>query len=324
MSAANPSRLGQVNGAGDALALMLKVFSGEVLTAYQRESLFRGLHTIRTIASGKSAQFPATGQIQPYYHVPGEEILGERINANEKTINIEGMLIAPWFVANIDELLNHYDMRGVASAEIGQALAKIFDQNVSREFINAARVTTPNVAGVYPGDVLDGTLTTANYGTDGPTIFAGIQDANVLLDTRDVPRTGRFAVMDPTRYALLIKSEKPFDYRLNSGQTGLGGYAQGKVVLVDGLEVFKSNNYAKTNDMTAPLQPARRQHDYSTSQVTVAHRSAVGTVALQDVTMETQYDMRRQGTLMLGKYVCGHGELRPEASVELQSSAPAG
>jgi hypothetical protein len=38
--------------------------------------------------------------------------------------------------------------------------------------------------------------------------------------------------------------------------------------------------------------------------------------------MESAYDIRRQGTLMVGKYLVGHGELRPEAGVELRTGAP--
>lgn len=324
MSNANPSRLGQVNSSGDVLALMLKVFAGEVLTAFQRAALYRGLHTMRTIPNGKSAQFPAMGQFNnAYYHTPGEEILGEKINANEVLISIEGQLVAPAFIANIDEAMNHYDVRSIYSTEIGQALAKFFDQNVHRTFIKAARATTPTVNGVISGDVLDSTLTTANYATDGATLIAGLIDAGVLLDTRDVPRDRRFVTVDPARYALLVKSEKLASYDLNAGMSGNYGYVSGVVPGVDGSPIFKTNNYVKSDDRLSTILPSGRNLDFSTSQALLAHPSAAGTVALQDVTMESEYDIRRQGTLMLGKYICGHDKLRAEAAVELQSSAPA-
>ena len=51
-----------INGAtatdAEKLALALKVFSGETLTAFQRTSVTTGRVMERTIASGKSAQFP--------------------------------------------------------------------------------------------------------------------------------------------------------------------------------------------------------------------------------------------------------------------------
>jgi hypothetical protein len=55
MANATPSRSGQVNLAGDVDALFLKVFSGEVLTAFHRDNVFLGKSMVRTISSGKSA-----------------------------------------------------------------------------------------------------------------------------------------------------------------------------------------------------------------------------------------------------------------------------
>lgn len=324
MANANPSRLGQINQQGDALALFLKVFSGEVLTTFNREAYFRARHMTRTIASGKSAQFPAMGITTAYTHVPGDEILGQRVNAGERIINIEGLLLAPIFIPNIDEAMNHYDVRGPYGTDIAQALSKQYDQDVSRTIANAARLTVPNVNGVFPGDALASTFVNAAYATDGSVIGGGIYDAHVLLDERDVPLTGRHSVLRPVQYALLTKSGYALDTRFNGRRSDLGGVAEGTTKEIYGVAVDKTNNYAKTNNIGDTTQPVSRRHDYSTSQGMVWHESAAGTVALQDVTMESEYDMRRQGFLTLGKYICGHGELRPEAAVELQSAAPAG
>lgn len=341
MADATPSRLGQINGAGDALALFLKVFSGEVLTTFTREAVYRPLHLTRTIASGKSAQFPTTGIITGYTHNPGDEILGNRINADERVINIEGLLIAPAFVPNIDEAMNHYDYRGIYSDAIALALSKSYDQDVGRTFSNAARQTTPNVKGVFLNDTLASTETNALFGTDGPTLFNGIYDGMVTLDQRDIPMSDRNIIVDPLRYSLLVKSEKPIDRRFNPDGS-LGGYASGTVEMIRGGRITRTNNYPGLNDFTGwttvggvptyvgtgggvnPYQPASRQHDYSTSRAQIAHRSVAGTVALQDVTMEGEYDMRRQGWLMIGKYLTGHDWLRPEGAYELLSAAAAG
>jgi len=49
-----PSRPGN-DGSGDARALFLKVFSGEVLTAFNQKQVMMDKHFVRTIESGKSA-----------------------------------------------------------------------------------------------------------------------------------------------------------------------------------------------------------------------------------------------------------------------------
>lgn len=318
MANESPSRPGQINSAGDPLAIFLKVFSGEVLAAFNRESAYRPRHMVRTIANGKSAQFPATGLALAQYHSPGAEILGQSINQNERIISIEDLLIAPIFVANIDEAMAHYDYRAPYSDQIGQALAKFYDANVSRVITMAARNGAAAVTGL-PGGT---SLTDADYPTDGTKLYGAVFNAGVQLDANDVPQSDRFAGFKPVQYALIVRSEKPINRDLNP--EGNGSIASGVVYSINGIPIFKSNNMAQTNDIAATNQPPSRQHDFSTVQGQVFHRGAAGTVQLQDITMESAYDPRRQGTLMLGKYLVGHGPLRNEASVEIRSANPAG
>ena len=60
--------------------------------------------------------------------------------------------------------------------------------------------------------------------------------------------------------------------------------------------------------------------NFATTVASVFHKSAVGTVKLKDLKMESEYDIRRQGTLMVGKLAYGHGILRPEAAVEIKTA----
>ena len=55
MTNATVTRLGQVNAANAADALFLKVFSGEVLSSFERSAATLDKHFVRTISSGKSA-----------------------------------------------------------------------------------------------------------------------------------------------------------------------------------------------------------------------------------------------------------------------------
>ena len=51
----SPSRVGLVEGNSDNNELFLKKFSGEILQTFEESNVFKALHTIRTIESGKSA-----------------------------------------------------------------------------------------------------------------------------------------------------------------------------------------------------------------------------------------------------------------------------
>lgn len=323
MSNSNPSRLGQVNSAGDVLALMLKVFSGEVLTAFQRESLMKNFVIRRTINNGKSAQFPVLGIAQARQHQPGTEILGQKLNANERVINIEGLNISDVFISNIDEWMNHYDVRGPHATELGQALAKLRDQNAIHTVANAARVTAANVKGVYPNDTLASTVINALFATDGSVLVNGMYDGIVQFDIRDIPMSDRFALVRPIQHALAVKSGLLTNVEINGLATDLGGLVTGQVKAVNNVPIYKTNNYTAVDDRTSEIQPGIRQKDYSTSQFLLGHKSSTGELMLKDMVMESEYDMRRQGTLMLGKFISGNDVLRPEAAFEGQSAAPA-
>lgn len=316
MADALVSRLGQANATGDPKALFLKVFSGEVLTAFDRQSAFRQRHMVRVINSGRSAQFPVTGLAAAQYHTPGAEILGQNIRANERVINIDDMIIAPVFIANIDEAMNHYDVRSIYSNEIGQALAKLYDQNVARAGILAARGAS--VVTGLPGGTAS---TNAAFANDGTVLWQGIFNSGITLDANDVPNADRSAFIRPVQYALVVMSEKPIDTDINP--EGNGSIASGTVRRINNIELVKTNNLVSTDDRTNTGVNSNLRADFSPTQVLVAHRGAMGTVQLQDVALESGYDMRRQGTLMVGKYLVGQGALRPEAAVELRSGAPA-
>jgi hypothetical protein len=40
-----------------------------------------------------------------------------------------------------------------------------------------------------------------------------------------------------------------------------------------------------------------------------------------DLAVESEYDIRRQGTLIVAKYAVGHGYLRPDCAVELKTTS---
>lgn len=54
-----PALFGRGQHASDNTNLFLKVFGGEVLTAFQERILTLDKHNVRSIASGKSAQLEA-------------------------------------------------------------------------------------------------------------------------------------------------------------------------------------------------------------------------------------------------------------------------
>ena len=317
MSNATPSRLGAINGGSDKDELFLKVFAGEVLTAFAEKNVLMDKHTVRSIASGKSAQFPVTGNFSAAYHTPGNEILGESMNHAERVITIDDLLIANTFIANIDEAKNHYDVRANYSRKLGEALANTADKHLFQVGVLAARAATTVTGGQGGSRIVD-----ADFLTSSDDLIAGLFAAAQKFDEKDVPEDERYAFVRPAQYYALAQNTKV----LNKDWGGAGAYADGKVLRIAGLTIVASNHLPSTNittGVTAGGTPVRYAVDARTTAALVLQKEAVGTVKLLDLAMESDYDIRRQGTLMVAKYAMGHGILRPECAIELATGAVA-
>jgi len=305
MANATVSRTGQVNSAGDATALFLKVFAGEVLTSFSNANVMMDKHMVRTIANGKSAQFPVIGTATASYHTPGTEITGQSIKGNERVITIDDLLIADVFMANIDEAMAHYDLRSPYANELGIVLANTMDANIQQVMALAARASA-TVTGGNGGTQ----LTNAGYATTGSTIASGIFEAAQVLDEKNVPSQDRKCNLKPAQYYLLAQTTSV----LNKDWGGQGSYSEGSVIKVADVEIVKTNQLPSTVVATGPTA---YQGTFTNTSGLVYHPSAVGTVKLLDLAIEDQYDVRRQGSLVVAKYAVGHGILRPECAVEL-------
>ena len=314
MANATVSRLGQVNASGDVNALFLKVFSGEVLATFQRENQMLGMTSVRQIASGKSAQFPVIGTTSSGYHTPGNEITGSSIKHAEKTINIDDLLLSSAFLSNLDEAKNHYDVRSTYTAEMGRALANTVDQNLLQLAVLGARGSA-TITGGNGGKV----VTDADADTNADSLIASIFECAQALDEKDVPSTDRFCIVKPAVYYKLVQNDKILN-RDFGGQNGV--YSDGTVIKVAGVNIVKANTavsaFANVSQVTGTNNTYHG--NFSTTVAVVFHKSAIGTVKLMDLGMESEYDIRRQGNLMVAKMALGHGILRPESACEIKKS----
>ena len=126
-------QIGKNQGKGetgtDALALFRKVFGGEVLTAFERQAKTLSKVMVRTISSGKSAQFPVMGRTSARYLKQGESLDKDRkdIKHAERVITIDGLLATDVLIYDIEDAMNHYDVRAEYSKQMGEALAMATD-----------------------------------------------------------------------------------------------------------------------------------------------------------------------------------------------------
>lgn len=314
MANATVSRLGQVDQVGDVSALFLKVFAGEVITSFETSTILKPLTRQRVIQSGKSASFPAIYKADAEYHTPGTEIVGDNISHNEVVITIDDLLISHAFIANIDEAMNHYDVRSPYSQELGLALALAYDKNVARNIARAARGSA-----LFVGDTGGSQITDADSDTSDTSLAASIWAAKQSMEEKDVPvdSTTVTAALKPAQWYLLAQENTLV---LNRDVGGDGSYSQGKFSMIGGVDVVKSNALPWVDSSSDTSIPTSYRLNMANTTALVFTEAAAATVQLLGLGMESEYDIRRQGNLMVAKYAVGHGPLLNKCAVEIITS----
>lgn len=315
--------------------LFLKLWSGEVQAAFDANTVLRERTRVRTISSGKSAQFPAIGKTIAEYHSSGTELTGYSIKQDERVLTIDDMLVSHTFIADIDEAKNHYDVRGEFTNQMGRALALTYDRNLfaaaGKEILSpSASLADQGVAeaininaavtGVVDADADQTTNTVAE-------LIDAIYLAAQKLDEKFVPESDRFVYVSPAVYYGLVQNDKILnrDFVANNGD-----YADASVLRVAGMQVVKTTNMAVNHGSSPQIGGNDRFPDFrsqynadmSSFLALIMHPEALGTVQLMGLGSESSYDPRRLGTLMVSKMAVGHGVLRPECMIGITGNAP--
>lgn len=265
--------------ANDARSMFLKLYAGEVLTAFQSKNIMMPLHRVRTISKGKSAQFPMTGKYRDAaYHTPGAEIVPTASKQGERIVSIDDLLVNAQFIPNIDEAMSHYDVRSIYTQEAGFGLSKVADQNILRLAIKAALCESKAMAALSTGapmiqdyrefddedftqNVVIGATndgnTNASAGRDPQKIAQAIMDAKRILTNKNVPGDP-FIVLANDVYFDMFKVDSSDALNslaiFNRDIGGGGSPIAGAVPQILGMPVYVTNHlgsYATTEATSA-------------------------------------------------------------------------
>lgn len=321
---------GKGQSASDKLALFLKVFGGEVLTAFARTSVTTSRHMVRSISSGKSAQFPVLGRTQAAYLAPGENLDDKRkdIKHTEKVITIDGLLTADVLIYDIEDAMNHYDVRSEYTSQLGESLAMAADGAVLAEIAglcNLASTSDENIAGLGTATVIETTQAKTAL-TDqvalGKEIIAALTKARAALTKNYVPASDRVFYCDPDSYSAILAALMPNA----ANYAALIDPERGSIRNVMGFEVVEVPHLTAGGAGTSREGTSDQKHAFpagvgggnKVAKVNVIglfmHRSAVGTVKLRDLALERARRANFQADQIIAKYAMGHGGLRPEAA----------
>ena len=307
-------------------ATYLKLFSGELFKAYESATIARDTVQRRTLKNGKSLQFIFTGRMQAAYHTPGEPILGSGDPpVAEKTIQCDDLLISSAFVYDLDETLAHYSLRSEISAKIGHALAEAYDKKVFRTIAKAAREAHPITAspGPEPGGTQIELGATKEY--NAQALVDAFFEAAAVLDEKNLPKTGRTAILNPRQYYALVSQVSSNilnrDYGNSQGNLNSG---EG-LVEIAGISIKRSNNLPFLAGTVNAVSGENNDYsgDFSTHCGLIYQRDAAGIVeAVGPQVQVTSGDVSvlYQGDVMVGRLAMGVGTLNPAGAIELTSA----
>ena len=305
------SNPGQKLSAGDRDALFMKVFSGEVLTAFARNTVMMSRHQVRTIDHGKSASFAVMGRTRAKYLAPGNSLDDQRkkFEHTEKVIAIDGLLTADCLITDIDDAMNHYDVRVEYSRQLGEALAQSADCAIINELANMAAkdATVPeNIPDNGTGaDKVKGTGKAFEFATGlelsqsaeyGNKIIEGLLAARAAFTKNYVPMGDRYCLLTPEGYSALIKALMPD----SANYQALFDPNSGKLQTICGFEVIEVPHLL--NDGVDGKHTLNAKYTDAGLQGIVFHRSAVGTVKLKDLAMERARRAEYQADQIIAKY----------------------
>lgn len=251
------------------------------------------------------------------YHVPGSEILGQVAPQSERVISIDSLLISHRFIDNLDEKMAHFETRSKYAKMMGQRLALKFDNVVMRNLYLAAS-SAATITGTNGGLVItDAGLISATAATKFAAWETALFQAAENFDNKNV--TGKkYCILKPADYYFLVKyiSANGFSAIHKDYSNNNGSYADGTVFNIAGIELVKSPMLADQD------YSADTYHKINCTGVKalVFTEDAVGTVKLMDISLQSEWDIRRQGTLMVASYAMGHGVLQPECAVAFKSA----
>ena len=308
--------------------LLLTMFSGEVLNVFRDKNMMLAKSRVMNVGAGRDFQFPRLGQADTAYHVRGESILNgskylSEIESTDVIIPVDKVLLSSVFVDNWDELVTHFETRSEYSYQLGAALARKMDKQLFAMAVDHALSAAGSPFNVAENAAkTDSTIInkTGVNGTDSAAM-GKLEDAMVeaaaAFAAKDVPMDDVTFFIRPDQYYALQKHGALLD--TNYGNAGNGSQAGGAIFRGYGFNIEWTNHLPSA----AVAAETGENGDYAATKGVTAlamDRGAIGTVMRQSVQTETDYQVERQGTLLVSKIVCGHGILRPECLATIHDS----
>lgn len=286
------------------------------------------------------------GRTSAHYLKAGQSLDDKRkeIKHSEKTISIDGLLTTDVLIYDIEDAMNHYDVRSEYSRQLGEAMAMAADTANYAEMAklvnlkNTSGAQAENIKGLGQSPVIyvgKGTIDLGQPSKLGEAVIQGLTQARAEFTKNYIPTGDRTFFTSPDIYSAILAALMPNA----ANYAALIDPETGNIRNVMGFEVVETPHMTKadeavTNNADA-LDGAGHVFPATGSDITWAsgalpdsgsaivgadnilglfmHRSAVATLKLKDMALERARRPEYQADQIIAKYAMGHGGLRPEA-----------
>ncbi len=315
----NISNNAGTRGEPDDMALALKLFSGTVLTSFDRKNIALETVTTKTIENGKSFQFPVIARSLDNgdtidTHVPGTDLTVNQIPVKERIINVDTLQYYSLALNKFEEKIMHFETRSELAKQAGEALSNQIDKATFDTVLTAtqtsgtidSKVMQPDGTEVN-NDVIDSGGTSE---AKGDALLETIYSAQAVMDGKDITGEKVF-ITTPANYNFLVQSGKAIHRDYTSGN---GDIAKGTVIEIAGVKIKWSNNLPVTTNVATAVDVSGTEKKFQGLLYTPA---CVGVVKLMDITSEANYLPKELNTLLTSYYSYGMGVLNPGAACVL-------
>lgn len=336
MASSTPIRFLEKAGTGtgfqpDDFDLALKMFSGVVLEAFYRKTVFwddQGtVMAVQQLNGGKSHQWPIFGRDNvPTYHEPGTELLGQTFKMDEGIVTVDNILVDHVDVAKVDITVSHFPVIEPIARKLGRSLAQKFDTHAAIIGLNAAR--TAAVSGIHDGGN-QVTRVAASVAAGYPNSTTGannfrddVAQLAYEMDIDNVPEDGRYLYITPYIRQILSRHATDIfdrDYGPGSADNDLNSRRIGNIA---GFDVMVTNGLPNTNVTVSGLTPSKYAIDARAAGAedepvalalcgAMEGSAAIGCVSAFGITPHMENDERRNTTFMKAQAMLGMGVLSP-------------
>lgn len=328
------SRAGQRNATGDARLLLLQVWSGELLMAFERFNFINTMVMKKQIRGAKIVDWRAMGRISGGFHTVGNHVFedgeADAFNHVKRPVELDDLLLAATLVDNLDTLRAEFSEREPYMTELGRYLATTYDQYGLIALGRGARTNITNSANLVPADMTGGAgdggfvgnvdLSTGTSSEKGGVLLDAYFTAQQLLDEKDIAEEDRFAPARPAHYNYLVRNRELLDR--DFGNEGNGVFFDGTVFVAGGFGLIKTNNIPSE---TLSVNPTGANNTYTglfgAHHTTLFHRSALGIVEMLAPRMDVDWYPEYRSHGLIAEMSQGTAPVRYEACVELSSAA---